>query len=72
MAARHRAWHPEVLGGVPVALAASLPGIIPHKRLLLVRHTSVGHREFSKLLEALAFAAKPPTTGATAKIRRAR
>lgn len=48
-------------------LVAPLPRIIPHERLLVVRHTSVGHREFSKLLEALAFAAQPKATEAEPK-----
>ncbi len=54
-------------GGGPMKLVAPLPRIIPHKRLLIVRHTSVGHREFGKLLEALASAAKPPTAEAEPK-----
>ena len=58
---------PGGMAGPPMELVASLPRIIPHKRLLVVRHTSVGHREFSKLLETLAAAAKPPTTAAEPK-----
>lgn len=54
-------------GGAPMRPAAPLPRIVPHKRLLIVRHTSVGHREFSKLLEALAFAAQTPTAGGERK-----
>lgn len=48
--------------GATTEPAAPLPRIVPHKRLLIVRHTSVGHREFSKLLEALAFAVQTPAT----------
>lgn len=51
------------IGAAPRKPDATLPRIVPHKRLLIVRHTSVGHREFSKLLEALAFAVKSPATG---------
>ena len=58
---------PGGMAGPPMELVASLPRIIPHKRLLVVRHTSVGHREFSKLLETPAAAAKPPTTAAEPK-----
>lgn len=58
---------PGGMGGAPMKLVAPLPRIIPHERLLVVRHTSVGHREFSKLLEALAFAAQPKATEAEPK-----
>lgn len=51
------------MGDVPAPdCVATLPRIIPAKRLLIVRHTSVGHREFSKLLETLAVASQSPTT----------
>lgn len=54
-------------GGAPMKPAELLPRIVPHKRLLIVRHTSVGHREFSKLLEALAFAMQSPAAGVDRK-----
>lgn len=54
-------------GGAPMKPSAPLPRIVPHKRLLIVRHTSVGHRDFSKLLEALAFAAQPAAAGVEGK-----
>ncbi len=54
-------------GGAPMKPAELLPRIVPHKRLLIVRHTSVGHREFSHLLEALAFAMQSPPAGVDRK-----
>lgn len=58
---------PGGLVAAPMKLDSPLPRIIPYKRLLVVRHTSVGHREFGRLLEALAVAAKRPTTEAEPK-----
>jgi len=53
------------MGGVPPREpAATLPRIIPSGRVLIVRHTSAGHREFSRLLETLAVAAQSPASGA--------
>ena len=49
------------MGGVPATeYPASLPRIIPAKRLLIVRHTSAGQHEVSQLLEALAVASQSP------------
>lgn len=52
------------MGDVPATeYPASLPRIIPAKRLLIVRHTSAGQHEVRQLLEALAVASQSAAVG---------